>query len=963
MKQFSFFSMKRGVMAVVLTLAACLTAMAQDDAISNLINENSDLQVEIINDAVYPWMVTSANEIQCGNVGKQNSSSTLTLTFESTHDTRFDYEWYSYMYSSYYHRVELFIDGEQRKWAENINWGHYRLYLEAGTHVIQFKDSIGNYTYNNPSSLLRNLSIREFDWVDVTVTQAGTLATEVLYNIGQFSGELNDVIQLRVHGPLNSTDWEKIRQMNNLRDIDLTDAQISEVPDGAFRNLSYLQSALLPDGITRIGSEAFMGTGIRSIHIPASVESIGSKAFHQRGNLSEVTFAEGSQLKSINTSAFYKCTSLKEFIMPGTVTSVSPAAFSGCTALQKLYFSDAIEDIESSTCYGCSSLSDLHLPDALVRIWNEAFRDCSSLRHVDFPNTTDNIYYYSFAGCGLDSVCIPVNLRYLGDYAFSYCNNLAYVEMPMYLYDGSISHATYSSYDYNYNNYSRYHGYRSSFYKCPNIRTVVCPSSTPPSIASDLFGEGPAKKNITVKVPKFAVVDYKQHSYWQSFNIEQGEATDYMLITGNLSLNNNRRPDIKSDIDIWNGGSILVGGQAPMPIGQLNIWKGGQILSQCDNISVDDINTIYEVSGSTWYYLTPMYDVDLSKISVSNDALYVFRYYDGAARAQNGKDKANNWKDVGDGVLRAGQGYIFQASKACTLTLPAGADGGSQLFRSGDATIALSTYDTENAANRSWNYVGNPYPTYYDTYRMDFDAPITIRKDNKWVGVRAIDDNVILTPMQSFFVQKPDDMEQIVFHKEGRQLTTEVNRPAGARSSDVSRHLFNLQLSDGEQYDQTRVVINPQASTGYELQCDAAKFMSIGTDSPQLFTLDADGTLYSINERPMADGSVALGFSTPKAAALTLSAARADSEIWLTDHETEQTISLKEQPYTFTVEATAGLCTNRFTLTFSSAPTAIADVNNEPKAGNRYFDLQGRRLNGQPQKGLYIQNGKKYIVK
>ena len=66
---------KRGLCAMVCLLTA-VSAWADDD-IAALINANSDVQVEVINDAVNPWTITSANEVQCGNFGKQNSSSTL----------------------------------------------------------------------------------------------------------------------------------------------------------------------------------------------------------------------------------------------------------------------------------------------------------------------------------------------------------------------------------------------------------------------------------------------------------------------------------------------------------------------------------------------------------------------------------------------------------------------------------------------------------------------------------------------------------------------------------------------------------------------------------------------------------------------------------------------------------------------------------------------------------------------
>ena len=41
----------------------------------------------------------------------------------------------------------------------------------------------------------------------------------------------------------------------------------------------------------------------------------------------------------------------------------------------------------------------------------------------------------------------------------------------------------------------------------------------------------------------------------------------------------------------------------------------------------------------------------------------------------------------------------------------------------------------------------------------------------------------------------------------------------------------------------------------------------------------------------------------------------------------------------------------------------VAIERTERQSANRYYDLQGRRLNGQPVRGLYILNGKKYLVK
>lgn len=962
MKQFSFQNMKRGMVAAVLAVAGILTVMAQDDDISTLVNSISDPQVVVDNDGVLPWYITNGNEIRCGNYGKTKSSSTLTLTFTSEKETRLDFERYFYSYSNDWHFLEFYIDGERKFLYSNggtYDWSHSRYYMEAGSHVIQFRDSIGSSITNSPRSHLRNISIRDFDWVDVTLSQAGTLASEVLYAIGELSGILDDVIQLRIHGPLNNDDWAKIRQMHNLRDIDLTDVQISEIPNSAFSGLSYLRNILLPEGITRIGNNAFENRPLTRIHIPTAVKEIGQMAF-KNSSVQEVTFAEDSQLETIGHQAFFRCQSLKAFEMPATVSTVSSAAFMNCYNMTTLHFSDAVKTIEANTCYGMNSLNNLHLPANLIRIWGLAFYNTSALRHVDFPEGLDNIHYRAFYNSGLDSVCLPRSVQYLGERAFENCKYLKYVELPIYLYDGYFYYTCFYGEGATSSSSNFYHGYRNNFNSCPNIHTVVCPSTTPPSIVNHIFEGGPAKANITVKVPKFSVVDYKQHSYWQGFNIVPGDATDYLLVTSRLSLTNNRRPDGQADIDIWSSGSLTVGGNSPMPIGQLNISKGGQLLSQCDNITADGISTVWNLEGGKWYYFTPMYDINLTDVGVTGDALYVFRYYDGAARALSGKNKTENWKDVNDGMLHAGQGYIVQASKATTLTLPATATGSSQLFRNADVTMPLQTHATDQTANRSWNFVGNPFATYYDIQRMDFDAPVIYWNGSKYDYKRPGDDAFALEPMQAFFVQKPDGVEIITFHKEGRQLTNEVSQPAAARGNS-DRRLFDLQLTTADgQEDHTRVVINQQSSTVYELQCDAAKFITDGC--PMLYTLDADGTACAINERPLADGRVPLCIAAESNSPqqMVLSTICAADDIWITDHETGQTVNLREQAYTFTLYGSAN---DRFTLTFGTDPTAINEIVNSKSSNSEWFDLQGRHLNGQPRPGLYIQNGRKHVVR
>ena len=53
-----------------------------------------------------------------------------------------------------------------------------------------------------------------------------------------------------------------------------------------------------------------------------------------------------------------------------------------------------------------------------------------------------------------------------------------------------------------------------------------------------------------------------------------------------------------------------------------------------------------------------------------------------------------------------------------------------------------------------------------------------------------------------------------------------------------------------------------------------------------------------------------------------------------------------------------------FVLDLGDETTGIADVRGQKEdARGDYYDLQGRRVNGAAQKGVYIVNGKKTVIK
>ena len=171
-----------------------------------------------------------------------------------------------------------------------------------------------------------------------------------------------------------------------------------------------------------------------------------------------------------------------------------------------------------------------------------------------------------------------------------------------------------------------------------------------------------------------------------------------------------------------------------------------------------------------------------------------------------------------------------------------------------------------------------------------------------------------------------------------------------------------LSGSEETQGDRTRIVIDATAKMDYEAGRDASKFMSPEASAAQLFTT-VGGLRYAINNRPLSDGIVELGLSIGTTGSYTIAlSTKVEGEVYLIDRETGSEIRLDgTEGYTF--QATKGTVEGRFAVRFGNGDlTGIKGVAVDGKDAGNWYNVNGQRVNA-PAKGIYIQNGKKTVVK
>ncbi|MCR5643697.1 MAG: leucine-rich repeat domain-containing protein [Prevotella sp.] len=835
--------------------------------------------------------------------------------------------------------------------------------------------------------------------------------------VHQVIGEenLGNVMSLTIKGSINSYDFMIMRnKMYNLHYLDLTDCSIEAnsynfyenyttqkdvFPQYGFGDIDRLINVKLPKTILSIGTSAFFDCdGIRTVEFQEGLETIGTNAFNGCANLQEVHLKKG--LKKVgkgafsggiagNTASSY-CYNLKSvsmetcediddgafsgaaiseltlpkdlkrigehafaggsitsLVLPQSVETIGPDAFTKCRELKSVEIKSC-RSLGSWAFMSCTALESVILPEGLTEIPWCCFNDCKSLKSIILPSTIKSLGGRTFVDCtSLETISLPARLETIPECDFEGCTSLKSIHLP-----SSI----------------RTIG-RGAFSGCTSLNDYYVYTIEPTSITTSTFSNW---ESATLHVPSMAYNNYYWNTEWSNFAhvVEDNDYTyeyfylnqDYIFTDalGTMSTT--------PDVDLNAGSGLVVQTKNTVNLKAIhfvnNSTASASIVAN-NNLSVQKLYFDIAVTKNKWYFLTFPFRVKLAKVNSPGD--FVFRYYDGATRAQNGK---GGWKNVETAYLNPGQGYIFQTNADGTLTLEV--EKADMDFSGAGKQDALATYAATSTANASWNFLGNPHTSYFDINQTGYTAPITVWNGSAYQAIRPGDDTYFLKPFEAFFVQKPEGTAAVSFPATGRYTYQQTQSlAASARSeapANTGRYLVNLTIatSDNAAVDKTRVVYNEQKTTGYEIDCDAAKFFSDGV-AAQLYTLDHEGTQYAINERPL--GEVAVGYVAAEKGLMTISAERMERPVLLRDNVMGITHDLSQGGYTF--QTNAGTNESRFTLTF--ATTGISDaerLNDKVEMTNDklVYDLQGRPVgNGQLKKGGYIvkdgKNTKKIIMK
>ena len=799
----------------------------------------------------------------------------------------------------------------------------------------------------------------QLPFYDITLSTPGTLADQ----IAALGIEATDTIALKINGTLNDDDFATLKTLNMTMELDLSATALTAIPNYQFKEWRLLTWITMPQQLETIGSEAFNYCfELQDVQLPATLKTIDNWAFQFTYNFNHVVIPEGATFGQ----GSFRYSGMRRITLPASM-----------------------KEVPYLSCAKCYDLIDIQF-NGQTNIGSESFADCVSLKTLNVPEGVETLVTSCFANCkGLTSITLPTTLMTIA--------------RP---FDG-----------------------------CTNVTELTCLAATPPYPNNADVGSF-SKEGCTLYVPQQSVEEYQANDRWSKLNIVGiDKLPGYFSIISDLTVDmaNPQPANYKPDVSLfalyyyWGNnvssvgtyGQLTVDGSATFSANRLTtMWSPFALRSMANRggsgpthtsiinngqMRADDITVNLYLYTNCWEFISFPFDVRMGDIrSYFGDVPLVIYGYDTKKRAE-GRGNETWVQMTADSTLHAGHGYIWQT------TIPRNkeeerAKGNEdrnwqfnrfyvdalqtvnkpKFFRADDVEVKLDNLYSEFAHDRSWNFIGNPYPSYFDIRWMDTTAPIIVwyftnSSNGQYRAYSPLDDSYILYPGQAFFIQRPLDQESVIFLRDGRQHN-EIPRdyiPEGARAAVAAqqRQVFNLLLSgDSETIDRTRFVINEAASLDYEPGRDAIKFAPLDANTAQFYTV-RDGVRYAIDERPLADGTVRLGLQLPADGTYTIAlgelSGSSQSEasqgpsvpagIALIDRETGTETDLTAAPYTF--QAKAGTTEGRFLVRLNgTAVTSVQSVAVLQQQTEQLYDLQGRPVSN-PQPGIYVRNNKKVIIK
>ena len=280
---------------------------------------------------------------------------------------------------------------------------------------------------SDSQEITRNYEIKSEETWDVSKNQDGsvmakwTLSDKVLDISGNGemkSWESNDesewsennciklIKKITIEDGVNNIGERAFKECTSVTSVEIP-SSVTSIGSSAFYKCSSLTSIEIPDSVTYISGYTFYSCkSLKSITIPDSVTSIGNSAFlgcyftsENFVNNSNVELDDSSKPTIVDTDDKGFCIkdnelvrmraiyAIGEITIPNSVTSIDSSAFYCCSSLTSVTIPDGVTSIDDYVFYFCECLMSVTIPTSVKSIGDSAFENCTSLANAYYSGS------------------------------------------------------------------------------------------------------------------------------------------------------------------------------------------------------------------------------------------------------------------------------------------------------------------------------------------------------------------------------------------------------------------------------------------------------------------------------------------------------------------------------------------------------------------------------------------------